>query len=346
MSFSSDTASGVHPKILEALHSANAAPSAPSYGDDALTRQVEAQFDALFETKTAVFLVPTGTAANALTLAALTPPFGSILCHEEAHIHCDEAGAPEFYTHGAKLVPLAGAHGRLSAETLETHLTALPSSIHQVQAHTLSLTQATEAGTVYPLDHIEALCRTAKRFGLHTHMDGARFANALHFLGCSPAQMTWKAGIDALCFGATKNGTLGVEAIVVFDQKLAETIAVRRKRAGHLFSKMRFLSAQMQAYLSDDLWLHNAAHANAMAQKLKDGLLTISGATLEHPVEANELFITLPESVLTALEASPHSVHRWNGPHGTLVRMVTSFNTSEDTINDCLRIAQGAASTA
>lgn len=342
MSFASDTSSGVHPKVFEALAAANHG-TAPSYGADPLTKKVEAQFNHLFETDTTVFLVPTGTAANALALSTLTPPFGSIFCHKEAHIHCDEGGAPEFYSHGAKLVPLNGANGKIHAGDLDAALANIPNSVHQVQPAALSLTQATEAGTVYGSSEIHHLCDTAKKYGLYTHMDGARFANAVQTLGCSPAEITWHAGVDVLCFGATKNGTLAVEALVYFNKALAREASYRRKRGGHLFSKMRFLSAQMAAYLDGDLWLDNAKHANAMAQRLKDGLLSVKGADLYHPVEANEVFISLPEPLLALLEKGPHDFHRWHDAHSPVIRLVTSFNTAAETVDDFIQQAHAAA---
>src|SRR6185312_1799022 len=248
----------------------------------------------------AVFPVATGTAANALALAALTPPWGAIYCHEAAHIQSDECGAPEFFAAGAKLLPLAGEDAKLMPATVEAALLER-GVVHHVQPSALSISQATEAGTLYRPAEIAALGALARRHGLALHMDGARFANAVAALGCAPADLTWRAGVDALSFGATKNGALAAEAVIFFDPAKAADLAYRRKRAGHLFSKMRFLSAQLDAYLADGLWLRNARHANAMAARLGQGLARLPGARLVHPVEANEVFVELAEASIAAL---------------------------------------------
>ena len=325
VNFTSDNVSGAAPEILEALIAASASGPTPSYGADPLTARVTEKISALFEREAVVFPVATGSAANALALATLAPPYGAIYCHEMAHVNTDECGAPEMFTGGAKLVGLPGAGGKLTPGLLRTTLEkAGVGVVHSVQPAAVTLTQATEAGTVYTPDEIAALAEVARSFNLPVHMDGARFANALVRLGCSPAELTWKAGVDVLSFGATKNGALAAEAVVFFRPELAESFAFRRKRAGHLFSKMRFLSAQLDAYLTDDLWLRLARHANAMADRLAAGLTAVPGARLRDPVEANEIFIDLPEPVIAGLEQRGYAFYRWDG---TVVRLVTAWNT-------------------
>ena len=285
VNFCSDNASGAAPEVLRALEAANAGWAMP-YGNDELTRRVEARVREIFETDAAVFPVATGTAANVLCLSVMTPPYGAIYCHQESHINVDECGAPEFYSGGAKLVALPGAHGKLAPATLEAAIVDA-GNVHAVQPAAVSLSNVSEAGTVYTPEETRAIAEVAEGHGLGLHLDGARFANALVALGCSPAEATWKAGVDALSLGATKNGVLAGELVVLFDPGKAEELGYRRKRGGHLFSKMRFLSAQLEAYLADDLWLRNARHANAMAAALAEGLAELPGAVLSHPVEAN-----------------------------------------------------------
>ena len=296
VNFCSDNASGAAPEVLRALEAANAGWAMP-YGNDDPTRRLEARVQEIFETQAAVFPVATGTAANVLCLSVMTPPYGAIYCHEVSHINVDECGAPEFYTGGAKLVALAGAHGKIDPRDLETAVSGA-GDVHAAQPAAVSLTNASEAGTLYTPDEIGAISEVAKAHGLGLHVDGARFANALVALGCSPADLTWKAGVDALSLGATKNGVLAGEAVVLFEPGLAETFGYRRKRGGHLFSKMRFLSAQLEAYFTDDLWLRNARHANAMAGRLAEGMAGLSGVELSHPVATNQIFARLPEAMI------------------------------------------------
>jgi len=326
MNFCSDNVSGAAPEILDAVLKANDG-SVPSYGEDALTRKVETRIRELFECETDTFLVATGTAANALSLAVMTPPFGAVFCHPEAHIETDECGAPEFFTGGAKLVHLPDRDGKITESGLRAALDAPDHGVHHVPAAAVSLTQSTESGTVYTLDEIRAISALAHERNLKVHMDGARFANALASLGCSPAEATWKAGVDILSFGASKNGALGVEAVVIFDKALAKDFAYRRKRAGHLFSKMRFLAAQFDAYLADGLWLRLANQANAAAARLAEGLSEIPGAALKFPVQANEIFIELPEPVIRGLFDDGFEFHRWPGDGARLLRLVTAFST-------------------
>ena len=349
MNFCSDNVTGAAPEIMEALAAANAG-SAMAYGDDEWTRRVEARLAEVFEREVGVFLVATGTAANSIGLSVMTPPYGAIFCHAESHIECDECGAPEFYSGGAKLVLLESEDGKIHAKDLREKLTAPDHGVHHVRATAVSLTQATEAGTVYTLDETRAIAELARDHGLKLHMDGARFANALVRLGCSPAEATWRAGVDMLSFGASKNGAWAAEAIVVFDPALAATLPYRRKRGGHLLSKMRFLSAQFEAYLKDDLWLRLASRANGAAARLAEGLAAVPGAVFRNPVEANEIFVTLPEPVIRGLEDDGFRFYRWPGEGARMLRLVTAFNTRAEDVEALIasarRHAEGTAAPA
>jgi threonine aldolase len=323
MNFCSDNVAGASPEIVEAIARANHGPAMP-YGNDDWTRRIEQRLAEIFEREVRVFPVATGTAANVLCLAALAPPWGTIYCHAESHISVDECGAPEFYTGGAKLALLAGTAGKIAAADLVPEGAGI---VHHTQPAAASLTQATEAGTVYTPAEIAAIASVCRSHGLGLHMDGARFANALVALGCTPAELTWKAGVDALSFGATKNGAVAAEAAVFFDPAKAASVGFRRKRGGHLFSKMRFLSAQLDAYLADDLWLRNARHANLMARRLADGLAALPGARLAYEVEANEIFVDLPEPAIRGLEAAGFRFYRWPDETSTRLRLVCAFDT-------------------
>ncbi|HEY7689968.1 MAG TPA: low specificity L-threonine aldolase, partial [Dongiaceae bacterium] len=329
---------------LAAIERANSGAAMP-YGNDEITRRLEQRIANIFERSVAVFPVATGTASNALALSALTPPYGVIYCHEQSHIQADECGAPELFTGGAKLLPLAGASGKVTPGALAAALAqGWRGNVHNPQPAVLSLTQATEFGTIYRLDEIRALAEIAHAHGLKVHMDGTRFANALVSLNCAPADATWRAGVDVLSLGATKNGALAAESVIFFDPALAQTMAFRRKRGGHLFSKMRFVSAQLEAYLSDDLWLRNARQANAMARKLADGLAKIHGCRLIHPREANLLFVMLPNRVIDGLEQAGFGFYREGGVR--TIRLVTSYNTDpaavDALVNAAKQLAAGA----
>ncbi|QQP91223.1 low specificity L-threonine aldolase [Skermanella sp. TT6] len=340
MNFTSDNVTGAAPEILEALVAASSGPT-PSYGEDPLTARVSEKLSALFDHEVAAFPVATGSAANALALAALAPPYGAVYCHEMSHVNTDECGAPEMFTAGAKLVGLPGAGGKIEPATLRATLEKAGAGVvHHVQPAAVTLTQATESGTVYTPAEVAALSEVARSHGLPVHMDGARFANAVARLGCSPADLTWRAGVDVLSFGATKNGALAAEAVVFFKPELARSFAFRRKRAGHLFSKMRFLSAQLDAYLEGGLWLRLAAHANAMADRLAAGLAALPGADLRDPVEANEIFISLPEPVTAGLLERGYRFYRWDGP---VVRLVTAWNTSAEDVDRMIADARALA---
>ncbi|MEZ2304233.1 MAG: low specificity L-threonine aldolase [Microcoleus sp.] len=332
MNFCSDNTTGVSPEIMAAIAAANYG-SVSSYGDDEYTKGLQVKFSELFETSVTVFPVATGSAANALSLAVVTPPYGAVYCHGESHINLDECGAPEFFSGGAKLVTITGNHAKIEAETLEKSLArAGVGVVHHVQPAAVSITQATEAGTIYTPAEISQISEVVRHHNLHLHMDGARFANAVASLGCSPADLTWRAGVDILSFGATKNGAMAAEAVVFFNEKLANNFPFYRKRSGHLFSKMRFLSAQLSTYITDDLWLKNAAHANQMAAKLAQGLAGVEGVIFCHPVEANEIFLQLPESVIVAVLAEGFQFYRWDSETGCTIRIVTAFNTKEEDV--------------
>jgi threonine aldolase len=336
MFFASDNTSGAPPEVMQALLRANEG-FARSYGTDDIMARVTAQIRALFDAPEAeVHLVATGTAANALALATLTDPWGAVFCHRHAHIAEDECGAPEFYTNGAKLVLIDGAHGRITPDALtEALATTGASGVHGVQRGCLSLTNVTEAGTVYTPAEIAALTAIAKSHGLPCHLDGARFANALVATGATPAEMTWRAGIDVLSFGGTKNGLLGVEAVVLFDPAKSWELELRRKRGGHLFSKHRFLSAQMEAYLQDGLWLRLAAQANAMGQRLAQGIAGLNHAALTHPSQANMIFANWEPGGHARLQKSGAVYYDLRPlPDGReTARMVASWNTTEDHVD-------------
>ena len=334
MGFTSDNIAGASPEVIEAIL-ANSTGQASPYGADELTARVEDKLSEIFEREVDVFLVPTGTAANALCLSAMTPPWGNIYCHPASHINNDECGAPVFYANGAKLVAVDGPSAKIDPASLGSAARVKVGDVHSTQPSCVSITQATEEGGVYTLDEIGALAEVCKASSIKLHMDGSRFANALVSLGCSPAEMTWKAGVDALSFGATKNGVFAAEAIVLFDASLAPEMGYRRKRAGHLFSKMRFLSAQIDAYLTDDLWLRNARQANDAAQRLIQGLAGLSGIEVLGAPEANIVFCRLPSAVIESLlQAGFKFYHdRWEA---NVVRFVTSFSTTAEDVDNLL----------
>lgn len=319
MRFFSDNAAAACPEVLAALHEANRLDTA--YDGDAWSRRLNGAFSALFGTEVEALWVATGTAANSLALAALCPPYGSILCHRDAHIQTDECGAPEFYTLGAKLLLGDGPGAKLTPATVEAMLATVRNDVHQVQPHALSITNATEYGCVYTPEETAALGALARARGLRFHLDGARFANAVASLGCSPAELSWRAGVDALSFGFTKNGGLSAECLVFFDRALAEATHYRRKRAGHLLSKGRYLAAQLLAMLKDDLWLRNARAANDAARRLAEAA---GMDRLVHPVQANEVFIRVSAAEAAALRGLGFDFYDW-GPGEA--RLVTSWDS-------------------
>ncbi len=350
MFFASDNTSAAAPEIMAAVAAANTGYAMP-YGNDPIMDQVRARLRALFEApEAAVYLVGTGTAANALSCAILTQPWGAIFCHRNAHIEEDECGAPEFYTGGAKLVLVDGAHAKMTPAALAQAIAFTGrSGVHNVQRGMVSLTNTTEHGTVYEPAEVRALCDVAKGYGLPVHMDGARFANAIAASGASPADMTWRAGVDVLSFGGTKNGCLGVEAVIIFDPAKAWEFELRRKRGGHLFSKHRFLSAQMLAYLEGDLWLRLAAQSNATAARLLAGILAVPGATLVHPTEANAVFASFPREGHRRAHAGGAAYYLWpfdqslEGPGEVplAARLVCSWSTTEADVEAFLNFIRG-----
>ena len=324
MRFFSDNAATAHPAVIDAIAAANRVDTA--YDGDALSAKLDAAFSTLFETRCTVLWVTTGTAANALALAALCPPYRGIVCHEDSHIQNDEAGAPEFYTHGAKLILAGGDGAKLTPATITDRLDLIANDVHRVQPAALSITNATEYGRVYTADDVAAIGAVAAARQLRFHMDGARFANAVASTGATPAALTWHGGVEVLSFGFVKNGGMSAEALVIFDASLAEQIVVSRKRAGHLLSKGRFLAAQLLALLAQDRWLDNARSANAAAA----ALATAAGDRLIHPAEANEVFVRMTAAQATKLRAQGFDFYDW-APNE--IRLVTSWDQSHDEVS-------------
>jgi threonine aldolase len=333
--FASDNISSACPEVMEALAKANEANS-PSYGEDPWTWDLALRLGEIFETPVTVFPVTTGTAANALALSTLTPAFGKIFCHELAHINTDECGAPELFTGGAKLIDMAGANGRITAQALEETIYGA-GNVHHAQPASVSITQACESGTVYSIEEIEAIAAVARSHNLSMHMDGARFANALVTLGVTPAQMTWQAGIDVLSFGGTKNGCLAAEAVVFFRPDLVGDFPFLQKRAGQLLSKSRFISSQFMGYLADDVWMRNARQANAMAQRLSKGLADLPGLKLAYPIQSNEVFVVMPETLIKRLSAEGLAIND-EELDGKAVRFVAAWNTTESEVDALLAV--------
>jgi threonine aldolase len=326
--FCSDNTATACPEMLRAIESANHGLALP-YGEDEWTGRLDEALGAFFGAPVRAFAVTTGTAANALALATLSPPYGAIFAHEEAHIVTDECGAPGLFSGGAQLALLPGGHGRLSAAALEAALAPYAGrGVHSVQPAALSLTQATEFGTVYRAAELAELCQVARRHGLRVHMDGARFANAVAFLGCHPADLTWRAGVDVLSFGATKNGALAAEAVVFFDRDLVRDFELRRKQAGQLLSKSRYVAAQLLAYLEAELWRRNAMRTNALAARIG----AAAGPALMHPVEANEVFVRLGMERRAALRAAGCEFYDWGAPEAGGARFVVSWDQPEDDV--------------
>ena len=345
MDFRSDNVASAAPEIVDAVVEA-ARVSATPYGGDPITEGLEPAFSDLFETEVRVFPVVTGTAANALAVAALTPPWGVIYAAHAAHVQNDECGAPEFMTGGAKVTGIEERFGKIVPAALDAALAAAGAGeVHWSQPACLSLTQPTEMGQVYTPDELSGLTAIARRHGLAVHMDGARFGNAVAASGESPATLTWRAGVDALSFGATKNGAMAAEAIVLFDTGRAAELAFRHKRAGQLLSKMRFVSAQLAAYIADGLWLRLAEKANLQAQRLAAGLEAVPGATLAAPAAANEIFVTLPAAVIDGLAQAGVLFYRWpeTDPEATTIRLVTRHDTDESEVDALIETAQRLA---
>jgi threonine aldolase len=347
MFFASDNASAVAPEIVAAIARAAEGYAMP-YGNDDLTRAVETRIREVFEAPEArVFLVATGTAANSIALGCLCPPWGTVYCHREAHIERDECNAPEFYMGGAKLTLLDGPAAKIAPAALSAALAAAaPGVVHAAQPGALSITQATERGALYTMAEVAALSAMAREAGLPVHMDGTRFSNAVARAGASPADLSWRAGVDVLCLGATKCGAMAAEAVILFDPARAWEFELRRKRGGHLFSKMRFVAAQVLAWLDDGLWLRLAGHANAMADRLSAGLGD-RGAEVLAPVEANLVFARIALAQHRRLEAAGARYYVWQdrplaaGDETVAIRLVTSFATTPEDVDRFLAAMEG-----
>ena len=324
MNFYSDNTAAATPEVLAAIGAANQG-WAPSYGDDPWSTRIDAVFSHWFEHPVRAFPVATGTAANALALAALTPPWGQVFSSENSHVLHDECGAMELQTAGARLTALPSPNGLLEADVLAQALARQMVSVHSVQPASVTITQASECGTVYQPAQVAAISAVCRQHGLRLHMDGARFANALANLGTRPAEITWKAGVDVLSFGATKNGAMGAEAVVFFDAGLARDFELRRKRAAHLFSKMRYLSAQLLACLEGEFFLANAARANALAARVAGA----AGSRLLYPVQANMVFLRFAPGERDALRKRGFGFHDWDAPPDETARFVVSWDQDE-----------------
>lgn len=341
-SFASDNISMACPEVMDAVVAANSG-IAKSYGDDVYSKRLQDKFNEIFETEVMYFPCVSGTIANSLALSALTPSYGKIFCHAMSHINTDECGAPEFFTGGAKLVPISTDNGKINPSDLE-ELIRGKGNVHSAQPATLSITQSTEVGALYQLDEIKALAETAHKHDLNVHMDGARFANGLVALDVSPAEMTWKSGIDVLSFGGTKNGCMAAEAVVFFKPELVQSFPFLHKRAGQLLSKMRFISAQLDAYISDDVWLRNARHANKMAAKLSKGLVEIPGIELAYPTESNEIFAHMSQGMIDAINKLGYTVTEGELDETAPPRFVAAWNTEEREVDEFLAAVKSTVS--
>ncbi len=339
MNFASDNVTEASQEILDAIIAANSGSMMP-YGNDSITKKVTKMVQEIFERDVAVYLVSTGTAANAISISCLTQNYGSIFCHWDSHVYDDECGAPEFFCGGAKLIPIKGDLGKIDLNALEHHARRGRGDVHMTQPSAVSITQMTEMGTVYSISEVTSIGDYCQSNKLKLHMDGARFANAIATLQCTPAELTWKAGVDVLSLGATKNGALAAEAVIFFDTTLKNHFEFRRKRGGHLFSKMRLLACQMEAYLANDLWLKNAKHANSMARKLKLGLDNINDISFSTPVEGNILFPKMKSNTKLRLYKQGFQFYddRWDKG---VVRLVTAFNTQPRDVEKFIECAQG-----
>jgi len=324
--YRSDNTGRAAPEILDAMLRANTGTTL-GYGGDEWTARLQDRFSELFETQVRVFPVATGTAANGLSLAAIGPGWGNIYCSEAAHINTSEANASGFLGGGLKLVPVAGTHGRIEPSALREMLSSLdPAALHRGKPSGVNITQASDLGAVYSIDDVRAITESARAHGLKVHMDGARFANAVTRLGVSPAEMSWRSGVDIMSFGATKNGGALCDAIVVFNPELAEPLAWNLRRAGQVWSKMRFASAQLMAYIEDGLWLRLAQASNAAATRIAAGIEGLPGLRLIAPVQANEIFLELPGPVMDALEQDGFQFYRRGR---TMARFVCRFDLTD-----------------
>lgn len=326
MNFASDNVSPFCPEVLEAL-TKEASANAPAYGGDEISQKLDAAFSELFGKEVAVIPVATGTAANCISLSALVSPYGGVVCHHEAHINEDESTGVAFFTGGAKLLPMDGPAAKLDASDLDAFIAdRVDRGVHSVSPECVAITQATELGAVYSIDEVKAIGEVCRKHDLRLFMDGARFANAMAHLKCHPADVTWKAGVDAISFGATKNGAMAVDAIVLFDSSLKSRVEQARKRSGHLHSKHRYLATQLLAYIKDDVWLKNARNANEAAQTLAE-VLKSQGGELAHPAEGNELFVKMSPQLADKLRDAGLMFHGWPSLGGDVYRFVAAWNT-------------------
>jgi threonine aldolase len=337
--FASDNNSGICPEAFAALAEANRG-HAPGYGNDPWTAKAADMIRDVFETKCEVFFVFNGTAANSLALASLCQSYNSILCHEHAHIETAECGAPEFFSNGSKVLLCHGDNGKINSAAIESNVMKR-TDIHYPKPRALSITQATEMGTLYSLDELHKVIDTGKRFGLRVHMDGARFANAVAALGVSPKEITWQAGVDVLCFGGTKNGMAVGEAVVFFNQDAAREFDYRCKQAGQLASKMRFLSASWVGMLQNDAWLRHARRANAMAKRLETGLKQISKLKISFPCETNGVFVRMPQAVIKGLYEKGWKFYTHVSPDDA--RLMCSWDTTEEDVDAFVADARSLA---
>jgi len=338
--FFSDNVTGAAPEILAALVAANAGDTAP-YGADPATEGLQARFGALFETEVDVFPVGTGTAANGLCTAIVSAPYGAVYVSDSAHVHDNECGGAEFWSGGnARTIQVPGSDGKMSAVELARMIDAAVARPADAPPRAVSITQGTEVSTVYTLAEVRAIAEVARARRLWVHMDGARLANAVARLGCTPAEATWKAGVDILSFGATKNGTLSADAVVFFNRELAGSMRYRRRRGGHMFSKMRFLSVQLGAYIANDLWLRNARHANLMAQRLRDGIAAIPRVRFRGPTEINFVLAAVPQPVCDGLIAEGYTFLRRGAPSEGIIRIVCAFDTTKEDVDELVATAK------
>ena len=333
--FASDNVTGACPEVMDAVVAANSG-IATSYGDDEWSSRLQTKLSEIFETDVEVFLAVSGTASNALALSALAPVFGKIYCHELSHINTDECGAPELFTGGAKLIPMRSSNGRIKANELAETIRG-SGNVHVTQPSVVSITQSCETGTVYQLDEIKAISKIARKHKMSVHMDGARFANALASLDVSPAEMTWKSGVDVLTLGGTKNGCLAAEAIIFFKPDMVGNFPYLHKRSGQLLSKMRFISSQLEAYVTDDLWIRNAQHSNSMAKIVSEGLNAFSNIELAYPTQSNEVFVNLPRELIDYLNNAGYDINE-EELDGKAVRFVTAWNSELKDVDRLLEV--------
>ena len=345
INFASDNTSGVAPEVLSSIAEA-ARFSAMPYGEDVFTKNLKRIANEVFERDVNIYPVATGSAANALALATVSPPYGTVYCHDQSHVEEDECAAPEFFIGGGKLHLLAGAHGKITSDNLRNALDveSPAPAVHRSPPAAVSITQATEIGSVYTVEEISSISEVSRSNGLPLHMDGARIANAIAALGKSPAEVTWKSGVDILSLGATKNGTFAAEAVVFFDQDLVADFEFRRKRGGHLLSKYRFLSAQLVPYLDSNLWLDMAGNANLRARQLESGLRCVKSISILYKVETNMVFLEMPVDYVKQFQKKNCLFYSWGEREKRVfARLVTSFDTTQEDVDVFLEIAQNAA---